>query len=81
MGSMMESRVFVTARRMHELGLAHEAPATLTALEATPRPLTAVELLDGLEDGSLARDRRFLAANVPPPQDQAAAAADDTRTG
>lgn len=77
----MESRVFVTARRMHELGLAHEAPATLAALEATPRPLTAVELLDGLEDGSLARDRRFLAANVPPPQDQAAAAADDTRTG
>ena len=41
----LESRVLVTARRMHDLGLAEPAPEALTPVEAAPRPLTSAELL------------------------------------
>jgi len=41
----LESRVMVTARKMHELGLA-ETPLTQTGpVEIAPRPLTAAELI------------------------------------
>lgn len=46
----LESRVLVTARRMHDLGLAESAPDPLAPLESAPRPLTSAELLaDELE--------------------------------
>ena len=42
----MESRVLVTARRMHELGLAQDDLPVLTPVEVGPRVLTAHELID-----------------------------------
>ena len=42
----MESRVMVTARRMHELDLVGESLPVLTPVESAPRPLTAQELID-----------------------------------
>lgn len=52
----IESRVLVTARRMHELGLADDAPTEPGPVEAAPRPLTSPELLaDELERGTPAR--------------------------
>jgi DNA recombination protein RmuC len=45
----LESRVMVTARKMHELGLA-QAPLPETGpIENAPRPLTATELIAALE--------------------------------
>lgn len=41
----LESRVLVTSRRMHELGLVEEPVAGLPPLESVPRPLTSAELL------------------------------------
>lgn len=41
----LESRVMVTSRRMHELGLVEEPAPALAPVEATPRPLTSAELL------------------------------------
>ncbi|MGC5584335.1 DNA recombination protein RmuC [Ornithinimicrobium sp. W1665] len=41
----LETRVMVTARRMHELDLAEGAPETLEPLTVAPRPLTSPELL------------------------------------
>ncbi|GAB78151.1 DNA recombination protein RmuC [Austwickia chelonae] len=41
----LEGRVFVTARRMHELGLAGRPLPDVPTVEATPRPITAAELL------------------------------------
>ena len=47
----LESRVLVTARQLHALGLAQDAPpAELTAVEAAPRPLSAHELIDALDE-------------------------------
>jgi DNA recombination protein RmuC len=46
----LESRVLVTARRMHELHLVTERPPALVPLEAGPRALSAAELLDDLGD-------------------------------
>lgn len=43
----LESRVMVTSRRMHELGLVEEPLPALTPLDAVPRPLTSTELLGG----------------------------------
>src|SRR5690606_41325717 len=40
-----ESRVLVTARRMHELVLAETAPEVPAPVEAAPRLLTSAELL------------------------------------
>ncbi|MFC7595156.1 DNA recombination protein RmuC [Terrabacter sp. GCM10028922] len=54
----LESRVLVTARRMHELHLTSERPPTLEPLEASPRSLSAPELTDDL--GRSARDAAFL---------------------
>ncbi|MGN6412379.1 DNA recombination protein RmuC [Flexivirga sp.] len=46
----LESRVLVTARQMHALGLAQDAPsAELRAVETPTRPLTAHELIDALD--------------------------------
>lgn len=41
----LEARVLVTSRRMHDLGLVEEPVAEQQPLEATPRPLTSLELL------------------------------------
>lgn len=46
----MESRVLVTARRLQDLGLATEPLPPPAPVEATPRPLTAAELLAALDD-------------------------------
>ena len=54
----LESRVLVTARRMHELHLTSERPPVLEPLEAAPRSLSAAELTDDL--GRRARDDAFL---------------------
>ena len=45
----LESRVLVTARRMHDLGLAGDEPPGSSTLDAAPRPLTAAELIDAVE--------------------------------
>ncbi|WP_409483681.1 DNA recombination protein RmuC [Arsenicicoccus dermatophilus] len=50
----LESRVLVTARRMHELDLVTTAPPTLDVVDQAPRPLTSAELLDAL-DAEVAR--------------------------
>ena len=44
----LESRVLVSARRMHELGLATDGLAEVEPVSAAPRPLTAPELLDAV---------------------------------
>lgn len=60
----LESRVFVTARRMHELGLGEANPPQPTPIEVAPRPLTASELLTGLDDGAARRDEEHLERSV-----------------
>lgn len=45
----LESRVLVTARRMHELDLVGEALPLVEPSTASPRPLTASELLDAID--------------------------------
>lgn len=60
----LESRVMVTARRMHDLGLADEAPAPLPVVDLAPRPLTAAELLTHLDDGPQRRDDETLAGQT-----------------
>ncbi|WP_116114414.1 DNA recombination protein RmuC [Austwickia chelonae] len=47
----LEGRVFVTARRMHDMGLAGKPLAEVSPVEATPRPITAAELLSAQESG------------------------------
>ncbi len=42
----LESRVMVTSRKMHEIGVVGEAPPALEAVATTPRPLTQSELID-----------------------------------
>ncbi|GAB3082067.1 DNA recombination protein RmuC [Intrasporangium mesophilum] len=57
----LESRVLVTARRMHELHLTSERPATLEPVEASPRTLSASELTDDLgREAREARDDAYL---------------------
>lgn len=46
----LESRVLVTARRMHELELVSAAPPTVDVVETAARPLTSAELLDALDE-------------------------------
>ncbi|MBK8867685.1 MAG: DNA recombination protein RmuC [Dermatophilaceae bacterium] len=46
----IESRLLVTARSMHQMGVVHEEVATPMALEATTRPITAAELLAALDE-------------------------------
>lgn len=62
----LESRVMVTARRMHELGLADEAPTDLSVVDVAPRPLTATELLDHVDDGTERRDAATLLTESSP---------------
>ncbi len=45
----LESRVLPTARRLHDLGLVERRLPTLAPVEATPRPLTAYELIEALD--------------------------------
>jgi DNA recombination protein RmuC len=45
----LESRVLVTARRMHELHLTSERSPALAPLEGAPRSLSAPELTGGME--------------------------------
>ena len=45
----LESRVMVTARKMHELGLAETPLPETSPVEAAPRPLTATELIAALD--------------------------------
>lgn len=47
----LESRVLVSARRMGELGLTHDAIDEVPAVTTTPRPLTAPELIDAVSAG------------------------------
>ncbi len=46
----LESRVLVTARRMHELDLVTQPPAAVEPLEASPRSLSAAELIDAEDE-------------------------------
>ncbi|MDV3223178.1 DNA recombination protein RmuC [Intrasporangium sp.] len=55
----LESRVLVTARRLHELGIAEQQHLSLDPLESTPRSLSAPELLD--DEGRDIRDEAHLA--------------------
>jgi DNA recombination protein RmuC len=50
----LESRVMVTARKMHELGLAQTELPETDPIENAPRPLTATELIAAL-DADVAR--------------------------
>ena len=67
----LESRVLVTARRMRELDLVDEDLPELPLLTAAPRPLTAAELVAGVEEPLGARpelldgDRPLSAARPP----------------
>ncbi len=61
----LESRVLVTARRLHDLSLTSEAPTALEPLEVAPRSLSAAELLPDADvddpTGRRERDAQFLA--------------------
>lgn len=46
----LESRVLVTARKLHELGVADQTLAVTRPLETAPRSLSAPELVDALPD-------------------------------
>lgn len=46
----LEARVLVSARRMESLGLASEPVPDVPPIEQAPRPLTAAELIDALDD-------------------------------
>lgn len=54
----MESRVLVTSRKLHELGLVEDIPKPVPGVEVTPRPLTAAELLQEEFDVALAPDQQ-----------------------
>ncbi|MEO6998167.1 MAG: DNA recombination protein RmuC [Terracoccus sp.] len=59
----LESRVLVTARRMSELHLATEAPVRLEPIEASPRSLSASELIDDVgTEARASRDAAYLEA-------------------
>ena len=66
----LESRVLVTARRMHELDLVSEDAPALEPITATPRPLSAPELL--IPSSIDRRDDEFLEGerSGPPPGDR-----------
>ncbi len=59
----LESRVLVTARKMHDLGLVAAVIPAEQPLEQSPRPLTAAELLEAL-DADVARPQLDLDSEV-----------------
>ena len=59
----LESRVLVTARKMHDLGLVEAVIPEVQPVEQAPRPLTAAELLDAL-DADVARPQLDLDGQV-----------------
>ena len=59
----LESRVLVTARKMHDLGLVEAVIPEVQPIEQAPRPLTAAELLDAL-DADVARPQLDLDAEM-----------------
>ena len=59
----LESRVLVTARRMHDLGLVEAVIPEVQPIEQAPRPLTAAELLEAL-DADVARPQLDLDGEV-----------------
>jgi DNA recombination protein RmuC len=59
----LESRVLVTARRMHDLDLVGDPLPVLTPVEIAPRPLTAQELIDAVTED----DRRPELPSIEPP--------------
>jgi DNA recombination protein RmuC len=63
----LESRVLVTARRMHELDLESVAPPELAPVTAAPRALSASELTS--DWGTERRDLDFLRAQAGPEPD------------
>ncbi|NYJ75640.1 DNA recombination protein RmuC [Allobranchiibius huperziae] len=72
----MESRVLVTARKMHELGLADHPPASPSPLQDAVRPLTAQELIDAVDrdmeqTGESARPQLDFRAGVSGEEDEA----------
>jgi DNA recombination protein RmuC len=52
----LESRVMVTARKMHEMGLAETPVAETHAIETACRPLTATELIAAADTSILGTD-------------------------
>ncbi|HET8767395.1 MAG TPA: DNA recombination protein RmuC, partial [Pedococcus sp.] len=58
----LESRVLVSARRMHALGVVEDELAVASPVEAGPRVLTAMELI---EAATAEDDRPQLALDVP----------------
>ncbi len=59
----LESRVLVTARKMHDLGLVEAVIPEVQPIEQAPRPLTAAELLEAL-DADVARPQLDLDGEV-----------------
>ena len=59
----LESRVLVTARKMHDLGLVEAVIPEVQPIEQAPRPLTAAELLEAL-DADVARPQLDLDSEV-----------------
>jgi DNA recombination protein RmuC len=66
----LESRVMVTARKMHELGLAETPLPETGPVETAPRPLTAAELIAALDrdvlDSDLSRPELDLSVSAVP---------------
>jgi DNA recombination protein RmuC len=52
----LESRVMVTARKMHELGLADTPIPATGPVETAPRPMTAAELIAAQDSDVLDSD-------------------------
>lgn len=65
----LESRVLVTARKMHELGVADQPAATTGPVTEAPRPLSARELIDAM-DSEVARPQLDLRVSSTDPDDQ-----------
>lgn len=67
----LETRVLVTSRRMHDLDLAAQPVPSPPVVDAAPRPLTAPELLEWVDDGPGRRDTELLAGQRPRVEERA----------
>lgn len=65
----LENRVLVTARKMHELGVADQPAVTTAPITEAPRPLSARELIDAM-DSQVARPQLDLRVAPTDPDDQ-----------